>query len=480
MRKKKWVLIIVFILVILLIGGVFAFLYFGTDLFKSADELFWKYFAQNEDVFAVLKNDKYNEQSQFKQTNSYTSNGKLSVLVEQGENSSKQLDIETTSRHDATTGRTYTDATLKNDDIDLFQVSYVNSNDIYAIKCEEVYENYVGIRNSGLTELATSYGIESTIDIPDSIIFENYSGQVDITDEQKQHILDTYLPIIQSATEGNASSPKVHSQIAINGTTYNANQYILQLTGENVKQIIVDCLNTMKSDTETLALISNKLSTLGFETEYTNISNLLLKIDELISQVQQMTMEDTITIVVYVSEGETVRTTIQIGDLVNITYNRAGGNPTITAEIYRTNTSAVDETENTNSIASAMTVTRVVFSKTTTDNVTTNSISISPDVDNSDTIINITYSLSSVQNNSINNSYSITINNVDDSGTEVNTISYNTNMVAANQVEEIEELTNSNTVIANNYGAEEFTSFITNWLDLVEQAFYEKLSVIGF
>ena len=45
MRKKKWVLIIVFILVILLIGGVFAFLYFGTDLFKSADELFWKYFA---------------------------------------------------------------------------------------------------------------------------------------------------------------------------------------------------------------------------------------------------------------------------------------------------------------------------------------------------------------------------------------------------------------------------------------------------
>ena len=81
-------------------------------------------------------------QYNFKQNNSYISTGNLSFIRVQGEESSKQFSVDTTSRHDISTGRTYADAVLKNGELDLFKVSYINSDDIYAIKCDEVYERY--------------------------------------------------------------------------------------------------------------------------------------------------------------------------------------------------------------------------------------------------------------------------------------------------------------------------------------------------
>ena len=68
-NKKKILLIVIPIVVVLIIVAVVAVLYFTTDLFKSNKELFWKYFAQNEDITNILKNDKFELQSQFKQNN---------------------------------------------------------------------------------------------------------------------------------------------------------------------------------------------------------------------------------------------------------------------------------------------------------------------------------------------------------------------------------------------------------------------------
>ena len=227
MRKKKF-LIIVPIVVILIVAAVIAVLYFTTDLFKPTNDLFWKYFAQNQDIISILANDNNAIQSQFKQNNTYTSSGNVSFVMEQGENSSKQFTVETTSRHDVNTGRTYADATLKNGDIDLFQVSYINSEDIYAIKCDEVFENYVGIRNSGLKELATNYGVENVNNIPDSFNVNDFINAMEITEAQKQHILDTYLPIIQNRILEEQYT-KTNEQIQIEGNSYSANVYTVQL-----------------------------------------------------------------------------------------------------------------------------------------------------------------------------------------------------------------------------------------------------------
>lgn len=486
-NKKKILLIVIPIVVVLIIVAVVAVLYFTTDLFKSNKELFWKYLAQNEDITNILKNDKFELQSQFKQNNTYTANGNLSFTIEQGENSFKELNIATSARHDANTNRTYADATLKNGDIDLFQVSYINCDDIYAIKCDEVFANYVGVKNSGLKELAAKYEVNNIEGIPDNIDINQYITSLEITDAQKQHILDTYFPIITNNILDNQYT-KINENIQISGNSYAANVYKVQLTGENVKQIIISCLNTLKTDTETLVLISNKLSTLGFGIEYTDIVNLTSKIDELISQIQQTTMEDNMNIFIYESNESTIRTIVEIENNMTITYDRGDSNSSITLDVTRTNNNNMPQNVDANEIISldnqvnegTSTTSRIVISKTTSDNLTTNNVQIVPDLNTADSNISVDINLGSVQNNSINNYFTVIFNSSSDGSIESTTINYNNSITKTEQVEEIAELNNSNTAIANNYSAEEFSTFITSWMSLFSQKLTEKLSVLGF
>ena len=116
---KKKLIIIIPIIVIVLLAGIITVLYFTTDLFKSDETLFWKYFAQAEDITKVITNDKKNTQESFKETNSYTANGNVQFVLSQGENSQKQFNATTTARHDINTDRTYADITLKNGELDI-------------------------------------------------------------------------------------------------------------------------------------------------------------------------------------------------------------------------------------------------------------------------------------------------------------------------------------------------------------------------
>ena len=97
-----------------------------------------------------------------------------------------------------------------------------------------------------------------------------------------------------------------------------------------------------------------------------------------------------------------------------------------------------------------------------------------------DSNISVDINLGSVQNNSINNYFTVIFNSSSDGSIESTTINYNNSITKTEQVEEIAELNNSNTAIANNYSAEEFSTFITSWRSLFSQKLTEKLSVLGF
>lgn len=563
-NKKKVLLIIIPIIIVLIIAVIIAVLYFTTDLFKSNEELFWKYFAQNKDVLNIIENEKQAEQSQFKTNNSYTSNGNLSLVIAQGENSSKQLNVVTTARHDVTTNRTYADATLKNGDIDLFKASYINSGDIYAVSCDEIFQGYVGTENSGLTQLAANFGIEN---FPDSININEYSNILDLTDEEWTHISETYLPVITNSIS-EESYTKSSEEIQVNGQTYNTNVYSIQITGENLKQLIINGLTTLKGDTQTLVMISNKLSTLGLGIEYTDVSNMLLQIDEIIENIQNTNIEDNLYINVYENNEEVVRTSIDLENNFDIVYDRTSSTNSLTIDIIGTMTEqeridesidttnitntnnmsedvlinngaqaenaitnedvaddsdtivSMENTEsmnttldgNANSTTGATNVTAdnnvivennqitddsdevidlttnqgersgasIIITKNKTDNLITNTIKIVPDTNIADENLSITINMSNVQNDTINNSYEIVVNSFVGSTSENYVITYDTSTIRADQVEEIPELTGSNTAIASNYEANTFNTFLTNWVNLFMNKLSEKLIVLGF
>ena len=484
--KRKLALIVAPIGIIIIILIILTIIYLTTDVFKTDTELFWKYFAQNQDVLTIFINDKISMQNEFKENNSYTSQGKLLFELQQGENSSKQLDVETNLRYDVNTNRTYADAKLKNGDIDLFKVSYINSEDIYAIKCDEVFPNYVGIKNLNLNELANKYGIDGNIIIPNTINLNNYKGSFELTDEQREYLANTYFPIIINNI-AKEQYEKREETIEIDGTMHKTNMYKVLITSEEIKKIFIDCLNNLKSDNESLTIISDKLSYLQLGTDLTNLR---LKIEELIEQIQKSEIKEDTNIYVYEENGVTIRTILQISNIITLTYDT---NTSLTVDLVNNNsTNIIDNVtegdnneiinlnEYENNQKNENVITRIIITKEETNEKEINKIKIIPRIDNEEQYINIESSMSNIQNNAFSNSFSIELSSLKSEKKETVKIIYNTNNTKVTDVEEIMELTDSNTAIANNYESNQFKEFIKNWLDIFINKLKEKLVMLGF
>ena len=154
MKKKGLSLWIIILIVILILGAGAAggYLYFYTDLFKKPQELFWKYLSQEKELLKIFENEYDAQQTEAWKNSSYVSSGSLTTLIQKG-TEKKNINVTTATRHDNTTGRTYAEANLKNGQDSILTFSYINSGNVYAIKCEDILKYYIGIRNENLNEL---------------------------------------------------------------------------------------------------------------------------------------------------------------------------------------------------------------------------------------------------------------------------------------------------------------------------------------
>ena len=361
--------------------------------------------------------------------------------------------------------------------------------------CDEVFPYYVGIRNEGLTKLASNYGIGSTlINIPDSFNKENYSGVFELTNEQKNHIYQTYVPLILNNIQESQFGENKQN-VEIDGKEYRTNQYSLILSGNNVKNILLDCLNTLKTDTETLLILSSKFSQLGIGVDYSDVNNLIIRIDECVRQIQEMDFSGNIEIYVYENDGETIRTDINIFGKYYFEYIRTDAKQQLSMTLENETNSQInninENNDNSNSVLNEIieldkveevtsTTSQIVIAKTTSENSTLNTIEIIPDTTNLSQYINITANISNINNDAYNNSYMIEIGQSENDINRVTTIDYVTNTVRADQVEEIQELTDSNSVIINNYDTEQFTEFINVYGTAFIQTLVDKLDTLGF
>ncbi len=75
-KKVIIAIAIIVVIIILIITGLL--LYLGTDLFKSNEEQFFKYFAQNEEIIQKLVENPNRANIQSVKQNNYTTTGNIS------------------------------------------------------------------------------------------------------------------------------------------------------------------------------------------------------------------------------------------------------------------------------------------------------------------------------------------------------------------------------------------------------------------
>ena len=80
--KTKGKILIILIVVIVILGGVLAYLYFGTDLLKTNKQLFFKYLGQTIEIENGFIDNQLTEYNSKKMTGKYEDNGKFSVDID--------------------------------------------------------------------------------------------------------------------------------------------------------------------------------------------------------------------------------------------------------------------------------------------------------------------------------------------------------------------------------------------------------------
>ena len=263
--KKVVKILIIFLVIILIAGGGFAYAYFATDLLKSDKELFFKYLSQ-------LSEESTEKLYEKKEQTPYENEGSLSFDVDIPEdtkivNAVNNMTVEFSGSTDKVQNKTEKNIRLKyNDDVE-FPINYIQNGELFGVQTKYIGSKYIAVENNGLQELAEKFGFSGTV-IPEQIETESIEN-VKFTNDEIEQIKSTYGSVLKEELgKENFSHYKI-----VNGTSY-----VLTLTGEQSKSIMIKLLETLKQDKMLLDKINEYSKNFTEETS--------LNIDDIIADVK--------------------------------------------------------------------------------------------------------------------------------------------------------------------------------------------------
>lgn len=334
-QKKKMnmlVILIIIILIIILVGGV-AFAYLATDLLKSDKELFFKYIVQIADSEKGFIDNNINQYFEKKESTPYSNNGLIDVNItsENGQEryeSTNNFNISFSGEIDKVNSKISQNISLNYSDSVNFPISYKQINDTMGLQTDYVGNKFIAVETNQLNnlseDLATS--IESTTSNMNKL---QETTKIQLSEEEKNHINNTYIASLEQQLNEDNFSKVTESDL---------NGYRLTLTGEELKSVLINLLETLKEDQTTLDKLNEYLKVQN--TSNTINAEDIDKIIESINNDSELA-ENQVGITVYSKSGKTAKLTIAIQDAtisiekfvennqpkINISYEKSGEEP---------------------------------------------------------------------------------------------------------------------------------------------------------
>lgn len=433
--KKKTLFIIIISLIVLLVvaSGIFTYLFLVTDLFKSDKELFLKYavdMVNNTEEVNLLEN--YNNK---KKTTAYENSGTFAVDTELTENSTSDIamqmiqnvislgnntNISFSGKVDNANKNVEENIQINYSDTVNFPFTYKQDGDIYGIKADAITPNYIAIENNNLPELFQKLGTTDVTNIPNKFEVQEIQN-IEFTDEEKTHILNTYLMPVINGLEDEKFSKEENADGSVN--------YTLTLTYQEINSIIAQMLQTLSTDTMMINKINSALQEL-YQNQSMNITS--EDIQKVVNNMNSTTVDEGIvTIKVLQNNGKTTSLSVNTNDL------------TIKFEKEQNNSDVIYNISITNTEGNAFII-EVSYSGLDTNNVIEN-ISININIPEA---MNVTYTFD-------------------------NTITFGN---AAN----IEAMDMTKTAILNNYPTEQLQPFIMQLGNAIAQINTNQMNQIGY
>jgi len=458
-RKKGIIIAIIVIAMILIIGIGGTCLYMFTDLFKSEKTLFWKYMSNGVSNLQIEENTQLEDIQKMKEQSPYNINGELKISSTNEEMNTilEKIRLKTTGKTDKLNNYSYNNTILQNNNTDIFKLEYVQDDNIYALKSDEIVTAYLGVKNENLKVLFQKLGVTDVENIPNEIENINYMELLKFSKEEIVNLKATYTPVIENSIKSESYSKQTEAVIQKDGVSYTTTAYRLDLTGTQISEILVNILNALKEDSRTLDLIATKLNTIS--NENITIEDVNNGIDYIIEKIQETEIMNDIAIVVYNYKGETIATELLIKNVSKITMYANNNTLKITLEnLIEDSNYNVINIEIINAVAPTET-----------------NISITVNIDDeTETILNITNSGSAVEKK-LDTTYdlSITYDN------ETLEAEYTKQLEFVNELEDIQRLDETNCAILNDYSQQDLASLMEALVNQIMFVYSQKVQMIS-
>lgn len=286
-KKSGLIVIIVILMLILLAGGAFAYVYFSTDLLRTDKEMFLKYFSQitTDGQFVDNSIKQYNEK---KQQTPYENKGKITVEADVSEEFDVPVDNVNGLLIDFS-GKTDKSKNIAEQNVEIvydseydengdYKVSlpftYKQYEDTFGVQFDHFGNKYIAFRNENLKEFAQKFGIEDVSQIPDKIELSEVEEEIEFSTEETEQLKQIYGIILQEQLlDENFSRAK----------TDEGESYTLQLSGEQIKNIIIKMLEATKQNTLLIDKVNEYMLKMDPDTEEIEVE----AIDELIQSINE-------------------------------------------------------------------------------------------------------------------------------------------------------------------------------------------------
>lgn len=300
---KGIIIFLILIIIALIAGGAYA--YFMTDLFKTPEQLFKKYFLSNviqltesnfqpfDEVYERMDN----ELTESSLNITYNGNSENSDEEANTYNVNLKLNTDLPNRNEALEV-----AVKQNDDV-LVEGTLALTDETLGIQIPDLHEKFIALENRDFKKLG------ETFELPDEyieMIPDKITEPSPFTDEEKEKInqlYTKYMDKILAQLDENSYVAEKNINVTLNsGETLVSDRYTLSVSTKKIYTIFTTALQELLNDEEFLALCKDRIDEKYLEelkTSYTDYLN-----ENSVDDIE----ESTIKISVYAVEGKTVKT----------------------------------------------------------------------------------------------------------------------------------------------------------------------------
>lgn len=257
-KNTKILLILIIIIVIIILAGV-GILVFATDIFKSDKEMFFKYMADIGDskkgfiddglkqYFEKKNNTPYNDEGEFSINISCDPNT-LSENLQKNVDSTNNFNISFSGQVDTANSKAAQNISLNYSNDVKFPINYKQIENKIGLQTKYVGSKFVAIETEKLNKFSEDLDdVESYGEMVDKL---QKMEKVELTEDEKSHIKDTYITVINQQLEKDKFSKVKESDMS---------GYKLSLTGTDLQNVLVKLLETLKNDQTTVDKLNEYL-----------------------------------------------------------------------------------------------------------------------------------------------------------------------------------------------------------------------------